>query len=212
VHRRTSSLVEQATVHKAKTRQKSTHARNTSLGGAHCAVEQYAHRTKKGYIPGNPHKVNQDSLIAQVGFAGHSDMSLFSVCDGHGTYGHDVSRFVKEFLPELLARDSNLSTSPSSSLTKATLMCHQELSEGRIDVTFSGTTMTLVLIKGTRLWCANVGDSRSLLARLSSHEDGSSSRHWTSIALSRDHKPDDQDEFARIVARGGRVEAYQGKL
>jgi serine/threonine protein phosphatase PrpC len=140
-------------------------------------------------------------------------MSLFSVCDGHGTYGHDVSQFVKQFLPELLARDSNLSTSPRSTLTKATLQCHQELRESRIDVNFSGTTMTLVLIKDTGLWCANVGDSRSLLARLSSdHEDGGLSRHWTTIALSRDHKPDDQDEFARIMARGGRVEAYQGQL
>jgi hypothetical protein len=33
-------------------------------------------------------------------------------------------------------------------------------------------------------------------------------RHWMSIALSRDHKPDDKDESLRILAAGGRVEAY----
>ena len=30
-----------------------------------------------------------------------------------------------------------------------------------------------------------------------------------SIALSRDHKPDERDESKRILKRGGRVEAYQ---
>ena len=30
-----------------------------------------------------------------------------------------------------------------------------------------------------------------------------------SIALSRDHKPNESDEFARIIKNGGRVEAYK---
>ena len=30
-----------------------------------------------------------------------------------------------------------------------------------------------------------------------------------SIALSRDHKPDNKDESARIYKSGGRVESYQ---
>ena len=37
----------------------------------------------------------------------------------------------------------------------------------------------------------------------------SSGRHWMSIALSRDHKPDEKGESLRIAARGGRVESYQ---
>ncbi len=35
---------------------------------------------------------------------------------------------------------------------------------------------------------------------------------WTSVDLSRDHKPSEKDESARIKRRGGRIEPYKGKL
>jgi serine/threonine protein phosphatase PrpC len=73
--------------------------------------------------------------------------------------------------------------------------------------------MTMIYIKDSVLWCANVGDSRSLVARqITAADPKTSGRNWMSISLSRDHKPDDRDEFARIMAKGGRVEAYQGSL
>ena len=79
------------------------------------------------------------------------------------------------------------------------------------DINFSGTTMIQVLMEGDKLWCGNIGDSRALMARLLS--DGPSERnpgrHWMSIALSRDHKPDERDEAMRIFQNGGRVESYQ---
>lgn len=179
---------------------------------AHNIVDQFAHRTKTGFIPGNPSKVNQDRLIAQVNFTGHPQTYLFSVCDGHGHYGHDVSQFVKQWMPEILAHDGNLAINPRRSLTMSTILCHQELTQCGIDVNFSGTTMTMIYIKDTTLWCANVGDSRTLIARQITPKDAKpSGRHWMSISLSRDHKPDDRDESARILAKGGRIEAYQGK-
>jgi serine/threonine protein phosphatase PrpC len=152
-------------------------------------------------------------LIAHVNFAGHSTMSLFSVCDGHGLYGHHVSQFVKQWMPDNLLRDASLSRNPRRSLFRATTLCHQELIRSGIDVNFSGTTMTMIYIKDSVLWCANVGDSRSLVARqITATDHKTSGRNWMSISLSRDHKPDDRDEFARIMAKGGRVEAYQGSL
>lgn len=39
----------------------------------------------------------------------------------------------------------------------------KDLSNCGIDITFSGTTCSLVLISGPHLWCANVGDSRSVI-------------------------------------------------
>jgi serine/threonine protein phosphatase PrpC len=49
------------------------------------------------------------------------------------------------------------------------------------------------------------------MARLLSDTAGEKNpgRHWMSIALSRDHKPDERDEAMRIFQHGGRVEAYQ---
>lgn len=37
-----------------------------------------------------------------------------------------------------------------------------DLSTCGIDITFSGSTCSLVFISGSHLWCANIGDSRSV--------------------------------------------------
>jgi len=91
------------------------------------------------------------------------------------------------------------------------LEVNEELKRINVDVSFSGTTMIFVLIKGSVLYCANVGDSRALIARQVNDTGNTttSGRHWMSIVLSRDHKPDEKDESARIFQWGGRVESYQ---
>jgi serine/threonine protein phosphatase PrpC len=60
----------------------------------------------------------------------------------------------------------------------------------------SGTTATVcLLVDGCKeLVCANAGDSRCVLCRAGS-----------AIDLSRDHKPEDDDELARITKAGGHV-------
>jgi serine/threonine protein phosphatase PrpC len=57
-----------------------------------------------------------------------------------------------------------------------------------------GTCASVLVVAGDMLFCANVGDSRSVLCR-----DGQA------IALSRDHKPHDPDEKKRIEGVGGSV-------
>lgn len=58
----------------------------------------------------------------------------------------------------------------------------------------NGSTATTVLILGQRLYCANVGDSRTLLCR-----------NFKPYALSEDHKPSREDEAKRIRESGGFV-------
>jgi serine/threonine protein phosphatase PrpC len=163
--------------------------------------------------------VNQDSFIEVSNLANHSECYLFGVCDGHGFYGKEVSNFVKARVSQLLNQDPLTLTDPRKALTAASIKTNSELAHQSFDVNFSGTTMVLVLLKGCSLWCANVGDSRALMARqLGDSFFGSESvtpkvnsgKHWMSIALSRDHKPDERDEAARILHCGGRIEAYQG--
>jgi serine/threonine protein phosphatase PrpC len=55
--------------------------------------------TRKGYIPGNPNKQNQDNLIIKQF---NEFTHLFSVCDGHGANGHDVSQFIVDHFPDTL--------------------------------------------------------------------------------------------------------------
>jgi len=59
----------------------------------------------------------------------------------------------------------------------------------------SGCTAVVACIDGTRLIVANAGDSRCVLCR-----------SGQAVAMSEDHKPDDERESARIYAAGGVVE------
>ena len=58
----------------------------------------------------------------------------------------------------------------------------------------SGSCAIVVLIVGDICYTANVGDSRAVL---------SSGGGQQVIALSRDHKPSDVDEYKRITQAGG---------
>lgn len=174
-------------------------------------VVKYSHYTQTGFIPGNTAKVNQDSYFEHVNFANYPDLYFFGVCDGHGFYGGEVSGYVKQRLPALLAANPHIYLNPKKALTTEILRCNSELQQLKIDINFSGTTLICVIIKGSTLFCANVGDSRALIARQinDTSTSTSSGRHWMSIALSRDHKPDDKNESIRIIQSNGRVESYQ---
>jgi serine/threonine protein phosphatase PrpC len=60
---------------------------------------------------------------------------------------------------------------------------------------FSGTTCSIILIRGSQLVSANAGDSRSICV----------DAHGQCRQLSRDHKPNCRDEKQRILSRGGRI-------
>ena len=50
-------------------------------------------------------------------------------------------------------------------LTEAVEETAKQLKMVEFDINFSGTTFVSVLMTGKRLFCANVGDSRALVAR-----------------------------------------------
>lgn len=168
----------------------------------------FAHITKGGYVPGNPDKTNQDAFIECPNFGLHADWHFFAVCDGHGYFGGEVSGYVKQRYPEILRQERLIGADPPKALKRATLICDHELSASDIDVRFSGTTYVGVLIQGNKLYCANAGDSRAVLARQEGYRVENRTRQWVAVALSRDHKPDAPDENRRIMERGGRVMPY----
>ncbi len=66
----------------------------------------------------------------------------------------------------------------------------------------SGSCAIVVLIVGDRVYTANVGDSRALLATSgSTHPAALPTVH----ALSTDHKPGDEQERKRIIENGGQI-------
>lgn len=80
------------------------------------------------------------------------------------------------------------------------------------------------MVSGNKLVTANSGDSRAVVGSLKDRtyklqRDESKAlcveendKQWISKPLTRDHKPDDPDEKERILARGGRIDCYKGRM
>ena len=164
--------------------------------------------------------MNQDTFLALPHLAEYRRTHFFAVCDGHGLYGKEVSEFIKGQLSSNVEReikgifdqaktqqrvvDSN---EVKEALTKSFEITNRALyNDSGIDIYFSGSTCVTVLIVGNKIFCANVGDSRAVLARETPHEG---SKILSGYPLNRDHKANEPDEEARILSNGGRVEAFK---
>eukprot|EP00920_Eleutheroschizon_duboscqi_P044110 GHVT01105094.1.p1 GENE.GHVT01105094.1~~GHVT01105094.1.p1 ORF type:complete len:425 (-),score=44.64 GHVT01105094.1:1020-2294(-) len=174
-------------------------------------VASFSAKSKKGVVPMNTNKVNQDTHEQIATFANLPNSYWFSVMDGHGVHGHIVSGFVRDRLSKTVKDDRSFSGNASSSetvevLRRAFRCVNNEVFSGsnsRVDVEFSGTTCVTVLIRGNTLYCANVGDSRAICAQWKS------AGGWNALPLSNDHKPDDPVEQKRINDAGGRVDTFR---
>eukprot|EP00469_Lotharella_globosa_P007693 CAMPEP_0167773810 /NCGR_PEP_ID=MMETSP0111_2-20121227/1642_1 /TAXON_ID=91324 /ORGANISM="Lotharella globosa, Strain CCCM811" /LENGTH=304 /DNA_ID=CAMNT_0007663519 /DNA_START=77 /DNA_END=991 /DNA_ORIENTATION=+ len=175
-------------------------AEQKARGSMRCGV-----RTRKGMVPGNPQKVNQDRFIVKWGLQNNNDLALFGAFDGHGPLGHVISEFVAKELPKYLEKQENLTTNPREALMQATAgLCKQISQEKKESGKFSGTTAVYGLKVGDKIYVANLGDSRCVMCT----RVGLSS--FQATALSKDHKPEDPEEKDRILKAGGRVHPLKG--
>jgi serine/threonine protein phosphatase PrpC len=160
----------------------------------------YAVVTKKGFVPYNMKKVNQDAFFCKTHLKGNPRNFLFGVCDGHGEYGHDVAQYVAKNLPDYLDKLDYV-TDPRGALLEVVARVHGELSQDmcEINTTFSGTTLVFSLFIDDRVYTANLGDSRGVVFQKQSCH-----------SLSFDQKPDNKGEKERILEAGGRVEPLPG--
>mmetsp|Transcript_3821 Transcript_3821/g.6004 ORF Transcript_3821/g.6004 Transcript_3821/m.6004 type:complete len:354 (+) Transcript_3821:73-1134(+) len=173
---------------------------NRARGKMNCGV-----RTKKGFVPGNPGKVNQDRFVVKWGLQKRDDVSLFGAFDGHGPVGQEISQYVATNLPIYLENQENLLSDPKKAIMEATAKLCARLKVEKKDASrFSGTTAVFAIKIQNKIYTANIGDSRSVLCT----RVGSDS--FQSIALSEDHKPETPSEKKRILAAGGRVHALKG--
>eukprot|EP00930_Biecheleria_cincta_P041514 TRINITY_DN2847_c0_g1_i1.p1 TRINITY_DN2847_c0_g1~~TRINITY_DN2847_c0_g1_i1.p1 ORF type:complete len:380 (+),score=74.12 TRINITY_DN2847_c0_g1_i1:91-1230(+) len=157
---------------------------------------------RKGLKPESP---NQDSWsIVQV----DDDFSIYAVYDGHGGKGHDVSNFVKDTVPKLILKDPRFRTADMPAMLvdvfKTTQSYVQTMDQTKqLSAQMAGTTATVVIHDKVQnqLTVAHVADSTCVLGRYTDD----SKKNFDGVALTRDHKPDLQDERRRIEKAGGRV-------
>lgn len=165
------------------------------------------HGIEPSYLDTQPFvaKINQDRGVCVYPFVGHKRMALFCVFDGHGEQGDKVSEFCMYELPRTLEAHPSL-LEGEGDVTKAFKETFLGVDEklrrnANIDPFYSGTTAVVCLVKESRLWVANAGDSRCTLATI----DPKGSGRLVAQDLSIDQNPDSPTEMARIMGSGGYV-------
>lgn len=170
-------------------------------------IVSYTMRTRRGKN-GTKEKTNQDSFIACCNLNGNCQTHLFGVYDGHGVNGHHVSNYITSHLPAMFSKNLAVDeegfaiSSPEEALHSAYGEVFENLVNGNIDISFSGSTATTCYIDGLKIYTANSGDSRAIIGSQIGENN------WVVRELSNDHKPDLDEEATRILEAGGRVEPY----
>jgi len=192
-------------------------------------VKTFAVKTKAGKNSDKSTKSNQDASIIIKDFMKYKNAYLFGVMDGHGDYGKLISDQLTIILPKYLENTENdnikncnekllLGTKSSRSylILQAFEKTQTEIMQKPEDSMHSGSTATIVLLMGKTLVCANVGDSRAIMASRAEEKQkfgmSDTNKKWTITQISKDHKPDIQQEYMRIVKSNGQVDTFRGIL
>jgi serine/threonine protein phosphatase PrpC len=156
-------------------------------------------------------KINQDCGCIVYPFGGDPEQALFAVLDGHGAKGDKAAEFAMEIMEDTLEQHPGLVGDEAAALTTAFVTADQTLAtQKKMDPEYSGTTAVSVLMRRNRVWVANAGDSRCILAtRISSpdsgEEEGAAASGIVAKALTTDQNPDTPGEQERIEKTGGFV-------
>eukprot|EP00177_Eucheuma_denticulatum_P003738 GFKZ01006768.1.p1 GENE.GFKZ01006768.1~~GFKZ01006768.1.p1 ORF type:complete len:537 (-),score=81.87 GFKZ01006768.1:493-2103(-) len=206
---------------------------------------QLGFRSRTGWEPIRATKENQDCLVALVPWGPASSYNLFAALDGHGRNGHQCAIFVAQkvvsYLSKNLVEDAD-DKHIAVTMHKAIAYAERKLESPSIPIDYqlSGSTGVFVIIHGTTLFCANVGDSRAVIGR-EKDSGGAMRRGWhtsqerpipehsrktakkkghgsntlfsatyIAVPLSVDQKPSRPDEKERLLEAGARVDAWEG--
>ncbi|CCJ30750.1 unnamed protein product, partial [Pneumocystis jirovecii] len=136
------------------------------------------------------------AVLQLNGSSGKDKVSFFGVYDGHG--GDAVAQYSGEHVHRIISQDTSfIAGDYEKALKNGFLNTDKAIrEEPRFKEDPSGCTASVVLITGDgRIFCANAGDSRSVLCV-----------RGEAKPLSFDHKPQNELEKARICAAGGFVD------
>ncbi|XP_034723894.1 protein phosphatase 1D-like isoform X2 [Etheostoma cragini] len=150
---------------------------------------------------------------AQESYASPSRRSVafFAVFDGHG--GREAAQFARDYLWEFMKKQrgfwSDCDREVCSAIRKGFVACHhamwKKLHEWPKTLTglpsTSGTTASVVFIRGNRMYVAHVGDSAVVLGI----QDDPSVPFIRAVEVTQDHKPELPRERERIEGLGGSV-------
>ena len=168
-------------------------------------------------IGGSKDKPNQDRKIL-VPFVEH-DGCLIGMADGHGTRSEEVAELCEKMMIEMIeTKMDRILINPVEFLEFAFDYIHEEI----IKTYTCGTTFSLIIILGKKMWIANVGDSTGILCAKHPIFKNSDLAFEKDVAIpekmyetkkadddklsnyiiltSEDHSPEDPEEYKRMRA------------
>jgi len=141
-------------------------------------------------------RINMEDAHTQLlSLPGDKDAMFFGVYDGHG--GAKVAQYASLNLhKKIIMQPAYAQNRVPDAMKAGFLQIDEDMTKDEtMKDELAGTTAITVLIRGNRLYCANVGDSRAV-ACIRGRAD----------VLSIDHKPSNENETRRIISAGGWVE------
>ncbi|CAG9335687.1 unnamed protein product [Blepharisma stoltei] len=121
--------------------------------------------------------------------------SFFGLYDGHG--GKACSNFLRENLHHYIINDPLFPEFPKQAILRGFSQAETEfLKLAKETNEKAGSCALVVLIVGKMCYIANLGDSRAVISAYKGQQ---------AISITRDHKPDDPEEQARIYQNGGSI-------
>lgn len=129
---------------------------------------------------------------------------VLCVLDGHGEHGDAVAIAFQNNLAAEMMRHPAWKLDVMTAAAEAIANIEKNvIRDYRIDTEFSGTTLSMAIIRGNRITGVNIGDSRVIIGK----DDGSGG--IVAEEFTHDHKPDSDGEKERILEAGGRVFAVE---
>ena len=183
---------------------------NKTINNYSSIIYKFACRTKAGKDLSGQTKTNQDNFLAKNKIFNLLNYSAFAVFDGHGINGHTISKYIKEYFIDFFTSTKKLNIkneniteeeiynklSDRNFFNKICEKSEEKLKkEKNINSNLSGTTGNFLIHIKDKIICYNIGDSRSLYIT----ED------YKIIEISKDHKPEIEEESKRILEKGGRI-------
>ena len=143
----------------------------------------------------NNRPYNEDRILINCQRYKNDKIHLFAIFDGHG--GDKCCKYLMYNFDKILFSQNNLMSKTSKSLKETYLLLENKFKEIHkpknllVPIEKSGSCALTILNIGTKIYCANAGDSRALYSENGSREI---------YQISYEHKP--QNEIKRIKKAG----------
>ncbi|XP_072976887.1 probable protein phosphatase 2C 9 isoform X1 [Typha angustifolia] len=149
-------------------------------------------------VKGKANHPMEDYHVAKFMQMREHELGLFAIFDGH--LGHSVPAYLQKHLFTNILKEDEFWSHPGRAILTAYEKTDRAILSHSPDLGRGGSTaVTAILINGRKLWVANVGDSRAILAK-----------GGAVIQLTVDHEPSTERGF--IETKGGFVSNIPGDV